>query len=93
MKNPGGNIKNMSVALLVLSLLSGVIWLFITFSRISEAWYANENPVNLFVYPVCLILSSIVSFLLMYGFGQLVENSDILVDNLSRRNIDTAYRD
>ena len=83
MKNAGENIKIMATLLLILELVVGVIWLIIAlyqyFSIVGAQDTGAISILLAIIYPACLILGSIVPYFLMYGFGQLVENSDILV--------------
>jgi len=97
MKNAGENIKVMASVLFVLQLLVAVIWLIVILSQdyLSPITHGNEIT-SIFIailYPACLILESVTIFFLMYGFGQLVENSDILVENQRRQYIDSEFKD
>jgi hypothetical protein len=89
MQNPGKNIKTLSVVLFILSLISSGIWFVILVSTYIQSLDMPGNKttslVIVFGYPACIILGGIVCLFLMYGFGQLVENSEIMV--LNQRNM------
>lgn len=97
MKNAGENIKVMASFLFVLQLLVAGIWLIIVLLQYfsSPITHGSETTSILLaiLYPACLILESLAVFFLMYGFGQLVENSDILVENQRRQCIDSEFKD
>jgi len=97
MKNAGGNIKVMATFLFILELVAGGIWLvvgfFLYFTSFSEHVSGTNSIILLIVSPACLILGSLVSYFFMYGFGQLVENSDILVENQKGQYIDSVFDD
>lgn len=97
MNNAGGNIKVMATFLFILELVTGGIWLVVVllqyFSGPMIHGIEITSVISAFLIPVCLILGSLVSYFLMYGFGQLVENSDILVDNQKRQYIDSEFND
>jgi len=97
MRNPGDKIKILAMLLFILSMICGGIWiisiLILYFS--SPVSHTNETTTILLtiLYPACLILGSLVIFFLMYGFGQLVENSDILVENQRKLYINSEFED
>lgn len=85
MENVGENIKGMATVLFIIDLVAALIWFF--YIIVTGSLFSSNNDfipslISL-VPPACLILSSFVFYFLMYGFGQLVENSDIMVRHLS----------
>jgi len=97
MTNVGEKIKVMATFLLVLGLSIGLIWFVIVLLQFFSNPIVQRNEavsiLATILYPACLILSSLVSFLLMYGFGQLVENSDIMAKYQTREFIDNEFKD
>ncbi len=80
----GDKIKIIAIILLVFG---------VAFSIICGGWciYANPSQSNAFaitviVKVVAASIAVIISSFLMYGFGQLVENSDTIVEILKKEN-------
>ena len=97
MENAGGNIKVMSIFLFILEIITGIVWfvivLFQYFSGPRIHGSEITSVLSIFLIPVCIILGSLVTYFLMYGFGQLVENSDIMVDHQRIRFENTEPQD
>ena len=74
MENVGAIIKGMAIFVFIIELVSAVIW-FLYFIVSGSLSLLSLVP------PACLFLLSFISYFLVYGFGQLVENSDMLVAN------------
>lgn len=97
MENAGGNIKVMATFLFILELITGGIWLVVVlfqyFSGPMLHGIKMTSVLSIFLVPLCILLGSLVTYFLMYGFGQLVENSDILVDRQRIRFENTEPQD
>ena len=76
--NIGGKIKNWAVWIFVVEAIAAVIG--------GIALIANNNGLVGFLTVVLGPIAAWVSSWLLYGFGQLIENSDIIAAEYSRKN-------
>ena len=80
--NPGGKIKMVAKVLFIIGIIFSILgWFYF----LLESRDAQDNQVFLInISMIVLIAGSISSWLInlfIYGFGSLIENSDILVQN------------
>jgi hypothetical protein len=103
MNNISSKIKSISVAILVISILIGVILLFKSvgnyinyrqfidgaskyggssidsYEELGNLAYSGKSGI---IYSITILISGIISFFLLYGFGDLIERTENIDNNL-----------
>lgn len=99
-RNIGNTIKNLAVVLLFVGLIGGMMWLlysinqYIEYKDFLDYYYDSTSEYyqkalfskNGLLLSVIIIVCSVISTLLMYGFGEMIEHLKNIDDNLNGYN-------